>query len=478
MEKKQKVIVVLLVILGITVLSVLSYFTIKYFSKKPSSEESNNNSNNINNIKTVGKLVAVNSSIYVTREGDEFEIEEEEQDIKVEDVVKTSESGSGYIVFPDNSFLLLDFDSEINVDEISFSDESETVKISLVKGNVWFSLNKTGNKTKDYRIIMSNMVAKAEGTKFGCNIVNEVNTLCYVNEGTIKISDLGKDNFEPFTLSVDQLFDNNSNNYSDDYDPSEHVYNFEFDENNEFLKLQWMDYISCIDEKSEDSDEVSFGLDCKDILISDEYSKPKLPTVIFSKQTNNYKCSWSSIVGDSYKVSISNDIPYAQVNWVETSDTEYFINEGRTISEYYRCNVIPIVNGIEGLQISSELLYVDFAFANIEDVSVTNFSSNTKVTGGGIYRNIEISNLMSRFYIRDKNSDKFFNGTGWQDDEYWFTEELDINGPGLFEIEKSVTFSLDDILGGMQIEYKLEVYNKISQRVLDSRIVDESNPGD
>lgn len=471
MEKKN-LIRVLIVVLIIVLLLGLSYLVFRYINSDTSSKESDKIEEKV---EKTGKLVVVNSSVFINRNGEEFEVKQEVQEVEENDTIRTIEDSSGYIVFPDNSLILLDFNTEISIDKIYLSDEESKVTISLANGNVWSSVKKDEGKVINFNVKTSNTVASVTGTKFGCNFVSDVNTVCYVTEGKVNISSPNSEGFKSSSLEAGEVFNGGEQGIGSEDNAKDFINDFNIEDDNEFLRPQRVDYINCIDEKSIDFEKVNLGLECKNILVSDKYLPQNLPDVLFTKQTNNYKCSWKSIVADSYKVSISNDIPYSQVNWVETSDTEYLVNEGRTISEYYRCNVIPIVNGQEGAKVSSELLYVDFAFANIEDADILVNLSNVKASLSGIYRNIEITNLMSRFYIHNKSSDMYFNGTDWQTDEYWFTKELVIDGPGDFEAEKTVNLALDD---DVEIEYKIEVYNKVSQRVLDIWIIDNSIQGD
>ena len=315
-------------------------------------------------------LVMVNPSIKVIRADEQIEVTETEFEVKSGDKVKTSEEGSGYVVFPNGSIMLIGLNSEISISDISSSDEKEITKIELLLGNVWSKVNKLAGKETDYEIQTSNTIAAVRGTEYGCDVIDEQNTVCYVNEGIVEVIFDKNGDVNEFQLNSGYMFNSSvqsarvSERGGEDY-----VSKFEFSKNNDYFDPMWIDYVNCIDENSDISDGLDFGLDCREILMSDDYLIDTNPYVVLTKEVNNYKCSWGNIDADKYRVSISNDIPYAQINWTETSEHAFYINEGRTISEYYRCNVIPIVGTKEGEMISSEMVYIDFAFANIEDTN-------------------------------------------------------------------------------------------------------------
>lgn len=468
-EKSKKNLNIIIVLVCILVTMGLIYLIFRFTNN-------DNKSNTESTISVVGTLVVVNPNITVTRNGEQTEVTETEVEVKSGDSVKTNKEGSGYVVFPDGSIILIGLNSEIKISYISNSDEKAITKIELLLGNVWSKVNKLAGKETDYEIQTSNTVAAVRGTEYGCDLLNEDNVVCYVNDGVVEI--IFDKNGEENKFQVESGYMFNSGVQTArigerEYD--DYISKFEFSKDNDYFDPMWIDYVTCIDENSDKFSEIDFGLDCREILVSDDYVIDDYvidtnPYVVLTKEVNNYKCSWVNIDADKYRVSISNDIPYAQVNWIETTENEFYINEGRTISEYYRCNVIPIVDTEEGEMISSEMVYVDFAFANIEDTNpFTNSNYQNLVSFSGIYRNIEISNIMARYYIYDTVNNKYFNGTEWITDKYWFEVELDINDPGEFVYSENIFISYNK---GVVLSMNIEVYNEISGRVLDSAIID------
>lgn len=134
-------------------------------------------------------LIVVSPDVLVIRSnGEKYELKEEDKEFTVyeEDKIITSEFGSAYMVFSNNSILTLDSETEIIVDIYEEKENNLIVKIQQIAGSTWSKVEKILNGEIDYSIETSQTLASVRGTEFGCDII-EGEPIFYTDEGVINI---------------------------------------------------------------------------------------------------------------------------------------------------------------------------------------------------------------------------------------------------------------------------------------------------
>ena len=108
------------------------------------------------------------------------------------DRIRTDETGSALITwFGDGTFIELQPNSELIIEEFSVDDESFVIDASLIQGSILNSVRRLIDQSLRYQINTSNMTATVRGTVFAVSLDDEtMNTTVAVVEGTVHAENL------------------------------------------------------------------------------------------------------------------------------------------------------------------------------------------------------------------------------------------------------------------------------------------------
>lgn len=121
------------------------------------------------------------------------------------DSVKTNETGSAQVVFPDESTTALSQDSEITI--TAFESGTNKVKITLLAGKIWSRVTKVFGK-ETFETESENLVASVRGTSYGHAITKDGRDIVVVSESVVNCK-----------CKVNKVWDRDINaEYQADYD--------------------------------------------------------------------------------------------------------------------------------------------------------------------------------------------------------------------------------------------------------------------
>lgn len=253
------VFIIILVIIGI------GFF---FFITKPSDKPADQQTSPTHKT-TEATLVVIEQGIQITREGKLISTTVEEVSIYEGDLIKTDQSGAGYIVFADDSILAIDHDTEIEIEAHESTDTSTTVKIKQLVGKTRSNVKKVTGKDTEYSVETSNTLASVRGTKFGCETTEGITT-CYSEDGNVQLTlkNITDQNIpNQVEITGGQSFENNDSNI------------FEIASLEDLIALikkyvpedsSWTDFVKCIDVGV-----YEYGISCEDIIKEIEESLPE-----------------------------------------------------------------------------------------------------------------------------------------------------------------------------------------------------------
>ncbi|MBN2015764.1 FecR domain-containing protein [Candidatus Dojkabacteria bacterium] len=445
-------------------------------------------------------LVIVEPNISITRNNQEISVSSGEVTIYRGDVIKTDDTGLGYIIFSDNSIISLDHNTEIEIIHHKEEDESFNVKIKQLIGRTWSRVVNLTGKEADYQLETSNTIAVIRGTEFECYTQQNTSTF-YTHEGTIvlKLQDLEFQENE-ILLEAGKMFENNDSEIN------------KITNREELLTLKkditlkedyWYEFIECLDKYFEeilktDSEKVKnylkqhkSHLECK-INIEDATENEQVEegevegestengehnnipvldpivsnvTISINEVNFDVTCSWQSQNASYYRISIGTAPGAADKGgWSNTNNPTYlFPNVGLNSGVTYYCNVVGVNQSKQTNIITSQGQYLDLSSGNF---SPADFSPNTggtytgSISGKGNYYNIPLDHLKVRFFIQNEEG-KFFNGSSWEAIKTWFITNPSQAGTG-FQFQKS-----QPVVPTAQMDFYFELYNHFSGKVLN-----------
>ncbi len=453
-KKKKSSFPILIIFICIAIpllvgLIILSFFLYKkYFEVTPKNKDYS------------ALLVVLKPNLSVDRDGKEITDLGEQFNLEQGDKVKTNENGQGYIIFPDNSSVSIDINSEVQIDEVKETDNSFVVHLSQLAGRTWSRVENLFHKGSDYQVQTPNTIAAVRGTQFGCDVIPGDST-CYSIEHDINLTLKNIDSFDnTFALPEGKFYDND-----DEQKPAseEEILNKIGDL---VIDDEWKTLNECINEKSEkllgeDNKVIGFLLDnfkeigCGPVgetpSVTEEpnptsdpttptpsvkvtgaptvgltitpsptpYPKPSIRTVTLSMKGSTMICSWSGANATSYYVSIVTVSGADPTN--KTTSTTYTTTSGKP-NNYYYCNVKAQGNGGTSSIATSNSLYFETAVASI--LSTTPADANStwggSVSVAGSYSGVTLSNLRAKYYIKRNDSGQYLRSNGiWASGINW-----------------------------------------------------------
>jgi hypothetical protein len=128
------------------------------------------------------------SVLYKTQNGSYSTLTENQIILENHSFIKT-EQGSAHVIFPDNSLMSIDENTELQIN----IDSSETV-INQFVGNTWHRVQKLSSE-KGYKVETPTTVATVRGTKFSVEVdsKNGFASNIYVTESKVEVGQISKD---------------------------------------------------------------------------------------------------------------------------------------------------------------------------------------------------------------------------------------------------------------------------------------------
>ncbi len=107
------------------------------------------------------------------------------------DRIRTDETGSALITwFADGTFVEIQPNSELVIEEFSATEEEFVIDASLIQGSVFNSVHRIISPDSTYRINTSNLTATVRGTVFAVALDEDFHTTVAVVEGTVHAESL------------------------------------------------------------------------------------------------------------------------------------------------------------------------------------------------------------------------------------------------------------------------------------------------
>ncbi len=463
---------------------------------------------NTSSEKSSALLVVVKPDVVVERDDGSTFMAETEHDLFPGDNIKTTSTGTGYIIFADNSTISLDINTEIEIDSTQNEGDAFEIKIKQLAGKTWSRVENLVGKKSNYSVETPNTIAAVRGTIFSCEVLPEVST-CAAIEHSISLKLKNNENIDE-EIVVEEGFEFSNEDGVKDIENIDVIKEMVRERTQD--EGFWPDLNECLKEKSEnilateDKRILDFlrrnfaELNC-DIteestvpVVEPEESpspsptasttpapepKPTLTGPTLIQSGNKLICSWKATDATSYTVSISSVAGANSSPWATIKTTTYEKTDATNGVTYY-CNVNAKGDGGSTGIKTSKSVYFDISAGTVEWIDPPQLRNDWAGTtrGYGKYSNIPFANLKIKYYVKRSDNGYYLRpGPVWASGLYWIvvSPTQDLKNPDAYNFTSNMNGKTQAVNGPFNVDIHVVLYNGANNNILGTKTIRTSN---